>query len=110
MQSLFRYSDGSEYAGRKRPREKIESNEIVSFSKGAWNENDLRHGYGELTFADHAKYCGQFENGFFSGLGCIIYPDSSKSGDVLCEKANDWNLFVDLVDMMENSVKDFIMV
>lgn len=80
-----------------------------SFSTGDWNADGQRHGYGELTFSDHAKYRGQFENGFFSGLGCIIYPDSSKSGDSRCEKQPSGVFFVDLAGMMENLVKDFIM-
>jgi len=46
--------------------------------KGEWNEDGQRHGFGQLIFSDQAKYCGQFENGLFDGLGCITYPDGSK--------------------------------
>ncbi len=46
--------------------------------KGGWNEDGQRHGFGQLVFSDQAKYRGQFENGLFSGLGSIIYPDGSK--------------------------------
>ena len=51
--------------------------EIYSFECD-WNEDGQRHGYGELQFADHAKYRGQFENGLFQGLGSITYPDGSR--------------------------------
>ncbi|CAF1064768.1 unnamed protein product [Rotaria sordida] len=59
MQGTFRYPDGSEYTGE-------------------WNEDGQRHGLGQLTFSDQAKYRGRFENGLFSGLGSISYPDGSK--------------------------------
>ncbi len=46
--------------------------------KGEWNDDGQRHGFGQLIFSDHSKYRGQFENGLFSGLGCVNYPDGSK--------------------------------
>jgi len=77
--------------------------------KGEWNEDGQRHGFGQLIFSDQAKYRGQFENGLFDGLGCITYPDGSK---YLYKKNNFLlkNLSFDLLDMMENFFKDFIMV
>ena len=45
---------------------------------GEWNEDGQRHGLGQLIFHDNAKYRGRFENGLFSGLGSISYPDGSK--------------------------------
>ena len=74
MQSTFRYSDGTEYTGKKQ----IYLRKNYFFLKGEWNQDGHRHGFGQLIFPDQAKYCGQFEHSLFSGLGCIIYPDGSK--------------------------------
>jgi hypothetical protein len=51
---------------------------FLLFKKGEWNEDGQRHGSGQLTFSDQAKYRGRFENGLFAGLGSISYPDGSK--------------------------------
>jgi hypothetical protein len=75
MQSTLRYPDGSEYIGKKN---KFSSEKNCFFFKGESNKDGQRHGFGRLIFSDHAKYSGQFENGLFSGLGCITYPDGSK--------------------------------
>jgi len=56
----------------------IKKKKRLLFSKGEWNDDGQRHGFGQLIFADQAKYCGQFENGLFAGLGCITFPDGSK--------------------------------
>ncbi len=51
---------------------------MIIINKGEWNEDGQRHGLGQLIFNDQAKYRGRFENGLFSGLGSISYPDGSK--------------------------------
>ena len=76
MQSAFRYPDGAEYTGRNRCGTERAFNFFCT--KGQWNEEGLRHGFGQLIFSDQAKYSGGFEKGLFDGLGCVIYPDGSK--------------------------------
>jgi len=81
MQGTYRYPDGSEYTGRQTRRSTSELSFILflfCFKKGEWNEDGQRHGLGQLIFSDQAKYRGRFENGLFSGLGSITYPDGSK--------------------------------
>jgi hypothetical protein len=75
MQGIFRYPDGSEYTGKNKIRS---IKNYLFFSLGEWNEDGQRHGLGHLIFNDQAKYRGRFENGLFSGLGSISYPDGSK--------------------------------
>jgi hypothetical protein len=78
MQGTYRYPDGSEYTGNEIIKS-IENNSFrLSKTKGEWNEDGQRHGLGQLVFTDQAKYRGRFENGLFSGLGSISYPDGSK--------------------------------
>ena len=45
---------------------------------GDWNETGQRHGHGQMKLADGAVYQGGFTNGFFNGLGVILFSDGAK--------------------------------
>ncbi len=59
MASKYRYPDGAEYFGE-------------------WSDDGQRHGQGQMTFADGARYIGQFENGLSVGSGIMIFADGSR--------------------------------
>lgn len=45
---------------------------------GDWNEKGQRHGMGHYLLPDGTRYDGQFDNGLFSGLGVIVFPDGAR--------------------------------
>ena len=45
---------------------------------GEWSSDGKRHGRGTLTFANGAKYSGEFVNGFFQGSGILAFPDGGR--------------------------------
>ncbi len=59
------YKDGSEY-------------------NGTLSNDGLKHGAGSLKFSDGSQYTGQFENGFFHGLGIIVEADGSRYWKITC--------------------------
>ncbi len=59
MPAKYRYPDGSEYFGE-------------------WSDDGQRHGQGQMSFPDGARYVGQFENGLSSGTGIMTFGDGSR--------------------------------
>ena len=55
----FSYPDGSSYIGD-------------------WSDSGQRHGHGQMKLVDGAVYQGGFTNGFFNGLGVIVFSDGAK--------------------------------
>lgn len=55
----YKYEDGSRYIGQ-------------------WNNKGLKAGAGSLLLPDSTRFDGSFQNGLFSGLGIISYPDGAK--------------------------------
>ena len=45
---------------------------------GDWNSKGLRHGVGSLRLSDGSSYDGGFQNGLFSRLGVLVFPDGAK--------------------------------
>ena len=46
--------------------------------EGEWSTDGKRHGRGTLTFANKARYVGEFVNGFFQGLGVLTLSDGAR--------------------------------
>lgn len=46
--------------------------------KGEWSAQGKREGFGVLTFADGARYVGNFREGLCEGKGVLTFPDNSK--------------------------------
>ncbi len=59
MPAKYRYPDGSEYFGD-------------------WSDDGQRHGQGQMSFPDGARYIGQFANGLSSGTGIMTFGDGSR--------------------------------
>ncbi|KAL3278690.1 hypothetical protein HHI36_016226 [Cryptolaemus montrouzieri] len=53
-----RYKDGSHYVG-------------------TWNADGKPHGEGHFLFKSGIRYSGTFEDGKFSGLGSLVFPDGA---------------------------------
>merc|ERR1712170_328355 len=76
MPTKYKYPDGSEYIGE-------------------WNDEGQRHGLGQISFPEGARYHGQFENGLSTGLGIMTFGDGSRfEGEFSGGKFNGYGVFV----------------